>query len=97
MDQKTVGIIATIVSVVLCGCPGLALLCTGALASGGTFIPDADIEDPEYALIGGLLMLCIGVLMLLIPVAVGFFTMRNRTGPASSQIIDYDDPLPPAI
>ena len=97
MDQKTVGIIATIATVLLCGCPGLAFMCTGAFATLGTFIPGAEIDEPQMAILGSFVMLCVGALMLLVPLLVGFFTLRRRNSPAASQIIDYDEPLPPAI
>jgi UPF0716 family protein affecting phage T7 exclusion len=97
MDQKTLGIVATIAAVVLCGCPGLALLCTGALAAAGASMPDANVEDPQSALVGGLLMLCVAALMLVVPLLVGYFTLRARPKLARAEIIDYDEPLPPAI
>lgn len=97
MDQKTIGIIATIAAVVLCGCPGLAVLCTGSLASAGALLPDTEVDDPKMAMVGGLLMLCVGLLMLIVPFVVGYFTLRARPVPARTEIIDYDEPLPPAI
>lgn len=97
MDQKTLGIIATITAVLLCGFPGLALLCLGGFGVAGTLIPDAQLDDPRTALIGSLMILCVGVLMVLVPVGVIFFIQRNRKTSASAEIIDYEEPLPPAI
>jgi hypothetical protein len=63
----------------------------------GAVLPDADIDDPQIALIGGVLMLCVGLLMVVVPFVVGYFTLRRRGVAASSEVIDIDEPLPPAI
>ena len=63
----------------------------------GALLPDADIDDPQVALVSGLLLLCVGLLMLMVPIVVGYFTLRPRDVPASREVIDIDEPLPPAI
>jgi hypothetical protein len=82
MDRKT-GIIITIVTVVLCGCPGLFSCFWGLLMSVISFIPDADIDiggssDPAAALFTGLGGVCVGIIFVAIPIAVWFFTVRNK-------------------
>ena len=98
MDKRTTGIIATVVTALLCGCPGLFSICWGAIAAVVSFIPDADINiggssDPTMALISGLGALCFGVIFVAIPVAVGFFTLRKKSEAAAPV---YDEPIPPA-
>lgn len=83
MDKRTTSIIATVVAALLCGCPGLFSMCWGGLAAIISFVPGATIDiggssEPQVALYSGLGSLCGGVLLVLIPVAVGFFTLRKK-------------------
>ena len=83
MDKRTTGIVATIVAVLLCGCPGLAAACWGAIALLAGFIPGSEIDiggssDPQTAILTGVGSLCVGILFVLIPVVVGFLTLRRK-------------------
>jgi hypothetical protein len=83
MDKRTAGIIATVATVLLCGLPGLVGLCMGAMFALVSFIPGAQIDmfgsnDPRSAFNFGLGSLCVGILLVLTPVIVGFLTLRNR-------------------
>lgn len=83
MNNKNTGMIALIAAVLLCGCPGLFAICWGAVAAAVSFMPGADINiggssDPQAALLSGLGSLCVGVLFVAIPVAIGFFTLRRK-------------------
>jgi hypothetical protein len=98
MDQKTKGIIATIVAVLLCGCPGLFMCFFGAttLMAGAT--PGADIDvfgssDPGAAMTMGAVLLCLSLIMILIPAGVGFSMFRKKPVMA---VAPSDEPLPPA-
>lgn len=98
MDRRTTGIIATLVAVLLCGCPGLFALFMGLLMAGISFVPGAEIDiagrqDPQAAFTTGIGILCLGGLLLLVPVVVGVVTLRNRRG----SIPPPDEPIPPAI
>ena len=84
MDKRQTGIIATVVTALLCGCPGLFAFCWGSLSAVVSFMPGADINiggssDPRSALMAGLGSLCAGILFIAIPVAVGYFTLRRRS------------------
>lgn len=97
MDKKNTGIIATIVTAVLCGCPGLFGVCLGAISAIVSFIPGADIDvmgsqDPQSALTMGLGALCLGIVFVAIPVVVGFVMLKKK--PAAQA--PTDEPLPPA-
>jgi hypothetical protein len=99
MDRRNVGIIATVVTALLCGCPGLFSICWGAIAAGVSFIPGADINiggsnDPTTALLTGVGAFCIGVIFVAIPVAVGFFMLRNK--PEAAEPVS-NEPVPPAL
>jgi hypothetical protein len=84
MDNKTKGIIATVASVLLCGCPGLFLCIFGAATAfgGGTyeFGGDAGSIPPTY----GYVFLCLSIILVLIPVVVGFFMLRTKA-PAGNE------------
>jgi hypothetical protein len=100
MDKRTTGIIATVVTGLLCGCPGLASLCWGGLSAVISFIPGAQIDmfgsqDPRSALFSGLGAVCLGVVFVAIPVVVGFLTLRDK--PAAPPPPVSDEPIPPAI
>jgi hypothetical protein len=94
MDKRTTAIIATVVTGLLCGCPGLAILCYGAFAVPTSFVPGAQIDvfgnnDPRSLLTSGIVGLCLGILLIAIPVVLGFTTLRNR--PAAAGMV-----VPPA-
>ena len=98
MDQKTTGIIATLVAVVLCGCPGLFGLCFGATFAWAGLVPGSQIDifgssDPRSAMTMGIVSLCLGVVFVAIPIVVGFLTLRKKK-PAEPV---SNEPLPPAI
>jgi ABC-type branched-subunit amino acid transport system permease subunit len=98
MDKRTTGIIATAVAVVLCGCPGLLSLCWGVFAAFASFAPGANIPsdnsiDPRSALVTGVAALCAGVLLIAIPVLVGYFTLRRR----NIDVVNVNEPVPPPL
>lgn len=98
MDRRTTGIIATVVAALLCGCPGLLAVCFGAIFALAGAVPGAQIDmggsnDPAQAIGFGLAALCLGGLLVLVPISVGFFTLRK---PAQSPV-SGNDPIPPAI
>jgi hypothetical protein len=77
--NKTTAIIITIVTVFLCGCPGLALAGVGALAVFGSQVPEVMAQNastPQDVLLGSGVFICFGGLMILIPVIVGFLSIR---------------------
>jgi hypothetical protein len=80
MDNRTKSMIATIASVVLCGCPGLFLCIFGIAAAMGsgtyTLGTDSGNIPPMY----GYVLLCLSVLMILIPVGVAFYTLWKKPG-----------------
>lgn len=82
MDKKTTGMIATLAAVFLCGCPGLFLCIFGAVSAAGVMPYTTELNGVTGS--GtvptgmGIAMLCAGLLFVAIPVAVGFFTLRNK-------------------
>ncbi len=93
MDNKTKGIVATVAAVVLCGCPGLFMCLFGVITAfgGGTFTlgDRADNIPTTY----GYVFMCLSLLLILIPILVGFFTLRKKT--AAEAVPSNNEP--PAI
>jgi hypothetical protein len=96
MDQKTTGLIATIATLLLCGCPGICMCLFGALSAVGLGTWTTEFGAlSDYGTIStgwGIAILCLGLAGMLIPALVGFFTLRNK--PEAEQ--GLDEPLPPA-
>ncbi len=88
MDQKTKAILATVASVLLCGCPGLFLCLFGALTAAG----QGTFNDQSLSPTVGFVLVCLSLIFIVIPVGVGFFMFRKKpeATPASNE------PLPPA-
>jgi hypothetical protein len=76
---KQQGIIATIVSAVVVGCPSCfcMMLGLGSALGAGTFTL-GDQSAPIDPVVG-VLMLCLGFLGLLIPLVVWFLMVRGKT------------------
>ena len=96
MDTKTKGIVSTIAAFVLCGCPGLFLCFFGAMSTFVSAIPGADIDvggssDPAAATAMGIGALCLSLIFIAVPIAVGYFTLRKKP-----EAVITNEPLPPA-
>ena len=83
MEKRTVGIVATVITVLLCGCPGLGALCWGLVAALAGVMPNSNIDiggshEPTTAIVTGLATCCGGIIFIAIPIAVGFFTLRKK-------------------
>ena len=94
MDKKTQGIVATVAAVLLCGCPGLFLCVFGAFTATGNMPFSTELNGvtnsgtmPPTA---GYVLLCLALLLLVIPIVVGFFMLRRKPTPIAT-----DQPLPP--
>jgi hypothetical protein len=97
MDTKTKGIVATIVAVILCGCPGLFLCIFGAVTATGNMPYTTELNGvsnsgtmPAGA---GIAMLCFSLIFILIPIAVGFFMLRKK--PEVTAEVPSNESLPP--
>ena len=92
--NKNTGIIATIAAALLCGCPGLFMCIFGAVTATGNMPYNTELNGvsssgtmPAGA---GFAMLCFSFILILIPIAVGFFTLRKRP-----EEVNSNEPLPP--
>ncbi len=81
MQNRTVGIIATVVTALLCGCLSIFSCVWGFIISSGQPIDVTSngVTTPQtLSPTIGYVLLCMSLLMLLVPVAVGFFTLRKK-------------------
>ncbi|HEY5729139.1 MAG TPA: hypothetical protein VIS72_03755 [Anaerolineales bacterium] len=89
MEKRTIGIIATIVTALLCGCASIFSCVWGFIivsgrpidvTSNGITVPQTVSPTIGYVL------LCLTVLMILVPVAVGFLTLRKKPEPKVDEV-----------
>jgi hypothetical protein len=94
MQNRTIGIIATVLTALACGCASLFSCIWGFMIASGTPIDVTTngVTTPQtFSPTVGYVLLCLSLFMILVPVAVGFFTLRKKPGPNVSS--EY---VPPA-
>jgi hypothetical protein len=94
MDNRTKGIIATVAAVLLCGCPGFFLCIFGGLAAAGAPVTTewgGVSNTAPMSSTTAFALLCLGLLFVLIPIAVGFITLRRKAAAPNPA-----EPTPPA-
>jgi hypothetical protein len=89
MDNKNLGIIITIVTILLCGVPGLISICSGVILA----FSNPNFDDPVLGILFSFGSLCMGLIFVAIPVIAGFLTFRNRSKNVIS--LPQDEPIPP--
>ena len=94
MEKKTIGIIALVITILFCGLPGLCGLCAGPIFVIAGTIPGAEIDifgsnDPTAAIAYGIGTICISVLFVVIPVVVGFLTLRKKSEALESEETNF--------
>lgn len=80
-NNRTLGIVATIVTALLCGCASIFTCVWGFLIASGQPIDltsNGITTQQTLSPTIGYVLLCLTVLMILVPVAVGFFTLRKK-------------------
>ncbi|MGE5223386.1 MAG: hypothetical protein ACM3PY_13190 [Omnitrophica WOR_2 bacterium] len=109
MERRTLGIIATIVTIFLCACPGLALCLFGVFGISGTAPINYTLDGTPYTMMMpswvGIVLLCISLILVLIPIVIGIITLRIKpTAPVPAPYSPPpppppapDEPIPPAI
>jgi hypothetical protein len=94
--SRNVAIALTVITILCCGCPGLASFCTGSLALLGSQSPEIMANSqgsPQDAIMGGLILFCSGLVSLAVPFIVGFLTLR--TPKADGEVVTFNEPIPP--
>ena len=96
--NRTTGIILTIATVLCCACPGFGLCLAGVMGLAGvpftTTIGDQSTTEPLSTPMAIGLM-CASIILIAIPIVVGFFVFRNKPAPAPVAQ-NFNEPLPPA-
>ena len=95
MQNRTLGIIITIVTALICGCASIFSCVWGFLISSGTPIDvtGGGVTTPQtFPPTIGYVLLCLTVLMLMVPVAVGVFTLRNKPE-STDQLPPFSPPM----
>jgi ABC-type glycerol-3-phosphate transport system permease component len=97
MENRPLAIGITVVTALCCGCFALMSCVWGIIGVSGAPITMTDtygletVESMPMPLALGLL--CVSVIFIAIPVAVGFFTLRKK--PTAQSAMVSDEPLPP--
>lgn len=95
MDKRTVGMIATIATALICGCCSLfgCIIGIGAITGNGTIELGGTTQPmpPSY----GYVFLCLSVLFIIVPIVVGFVTLRKKPNEAAPVPAPVPAPKPP--
>jgi purine-cytosine permease-like protein len=95
MDKKTTGIIATVAAAVLCGCPGLFMCIFGAVTATGKMPYNTEVNGMQNSGLMpasvGFVLLCFSLIAILVPILVGFFTLRKKP-----EAVFNNESIPPA-
>lgn len=81
MQNRTIGIVATVMTALACGCASIFSCVWGIIIATGQPIDLTSSGVTTQRTLSptiGYVLLCLTVLMLLVPVAVGFFTLRKK-------------------
>lgn len=81
MQNRTIGIIVTVLTTLLCGCASLMSCIWGFMTASGTPInvtANGTTTPQTFSPTIGYTLLCLSLLMILVPVVVGFFALRRK-------------------
>jgi hypothetical protein len=96
MDKRTIGIIGTVVSALVCGCFAIFACAWGVISVTETpinFTSNGQQSIETLPPTVGYVLLCLSVLFVAVPFAIGFFTLRKKPQPP---VVDNNEPIPPA-
>ena len=101
MQNRTLAIVITVVTALICGCASIFSCVWGFLIASGTPIDVTNngVTTPQtLSPVIGYVLLCLTILMILVPAAVGFFTLRQKpVVDALNTAPVVTDDLPPSI
>jgi hypothetical protein len=88
--NRGVGIGLTIFTVLCCACPGLVLCGFGGAIGAGvpltTTLNGASFSQKLPASYG-VGLICLSIILIAIPILVGFFTLRNKPAAVESPVV----------
>jgi hypothetical protein len=85
-EKRTLGIILTSVTSLFCACPGLGLCLAGGItaAGHGNYAYDLQGRSGVLAVGYGYGMLCVGIVLVAIPIVIGILMLRKPKAASSS-------------
>jgi len=89
MQNRTIAMIATAVTALVCGCASLFSCIWGFLIARGTpfqVTSNGSTTPQTFPPAIGFALLCLSLVLILIPVAVGFFTLRKKSESADVNV-----------
>lgn len=94
MNNRTIGIIATVASALICGCASIFACIVGLISVTGSPIDVTNNGQQSVQTLPpavGAVMLCLSVLFIATPIVVGFVTLRKKP-----TVLPDNEPIPPA-
>lgn len=90
--SRTVAIVLTAITVLCCACPGLVFCILGVLAAVGVSVPvtttlGSTSSTQNLPASYGIGLICLSIILILIPIAVGFFTLRQKPAAVESPVV----------
>jgi hypothetical protein len=79
--NRNVGIALTIVTVLCCACPGLFMCVFGGMIGAGVPLTTSfgDVSSSQTLPVSyGVGLICLSIILILIPIVVGFVTLRKK-------------------
>ncbi|MDX9992899.1 MAG: hypothetical protein RBS68_12745 [Anaerolineales bacterium] len=97
MENRNVAIAITVITALCCGCLALSSCVWGGIGLSGQPIATTvngmeSMETMSTPL--ALSLLCLAVIFIAVPIAVGFFTLRKKP---AKPVTMSDGPIPPAL
>jgi len=89
MQNRNIAIIATVVTALVCGCASLFSCIWGFLIARGTpfqVTSNGTTTPQTFPPAIGFALLCLSLVLVLIPIAVGFFTLRKKSESADVNV-----------
>ncbi|MGE5074032.1 MAG: hypothetical protein ACM3MF_11440 [Anaerolineae bacterium] len=96
MNPRTTAIVSTAAATLLCGCPGLFLCLWGLIGAAGVPINtelNGTSSTAPMSTATAVGLLCAALVLILIPIAVAFFTFRRKP---AAVVVTPSEPIPPA-
>ena len=88
MQNRTLGIVITVLTTLACGCASIFSCVWGFLIASGQPIDVTSNGVSTQQVLSptiGYVLLCLTLLMILVPVAVGFFSLRAKPGATTDE------------
>jgi hypothetical protein len=100
MKNRTTAIVLTVLAILLCGCPGIALCLAGIFTIAGLMPYTATLNGSSTSGTAptwlGFVGLCLAIIFIAIAVVVPVLTLRKKKDEVAVEGLPPQEPLPPA-